>query len=287
MSRLPPDLENLPKPSVVEEIDIEEILNGKIARLRDNFGRAGLPYTVDRTQYDPAIIQLQGSSFDEGRLRQRMNEAARQSLVAFATGSTLDHIVASIGIKRMVGEDDDRLALRFVLYNQDRNSGGTEPRFMFLALSADIRVADVVVYTIGRNPIIHVSILAADNNGIADQALLDKVAGALMDRRVRMINDTILVEPAVRKLIDVAADIWLLPETPMATFEALEGNLRSAWAAEGKLGRDFTNSWLVRTLSAAGVQRVEKALPVDRVVVPFNEVAAISAVSLTFKGRDY
>lgn len=286
-NRLPPDLAKLPKPGIVEEIDVETILDGKIERLNGSFSTAGLPYTVGRTQYDTAVIQLQGSAYDEMRLRQRVNEAARESLVAFARGSNLDHVVASSGIVRMAGEDDDRLALRFILYNQDRNSGGTEPRYMFLALSADIRVADAVVYTVGRNPTIRVSVLAIDNSGVADQALLDKVAAALNDSRVRMINDPILVEPAAQTLVDVSADVWLLPDAPLSTFDGLEAELRAAWASDGKLGRDLTNSWLVRALSAAGVQRVVNVVPANGIAIPFNQVAAIRNVILTFQGRDY
>ena len=291
-NRLPADLAALPRPAIVEQIDYEAIRLRMVAKFRQLWEaarqkRPELPaYDVELLESDPAMVVLQAGAYREMLLRQRVNEAARASLVAFATGTSLDHLVASVGMTRMAGEDDDRLALRFILYNQDRNSGGTEPRYMFLALSTDIRVADAVVYTVGRNPTNYVSILASDNNGVADQALMDKVASALTDRRVRMVNDTIVVEPAARAPVDIAADIWLLPDAPASVFEALEGKLRAAWAVDGKLGRDLTQSWIVHALSVAGVQRVENVSP-DRVVVPFNQVAVIGDVRLSLKGRDY
>jgi phage-related baseplate assembly protein len=282
---LPPELAGLPKPAIVEEVSVDAILDRKITQLNGNFADAGLPYTVSKTNYDPAVIQLQGAALDEARLRQRVNEAARAQLLAFATGSTLDHVAALFDVFRMAGEDDDRLATRVALKNRDRNSAGSEPRYQYLAMTASIRVKDAVVYTAGRSPVIHVALLATDNDGVADQALLDQVAAAV---DLRMANDTIEVEPAVRQVLDVAYDVWLLPDAVQAdTLAAAEAALRAAWAVDGKLGRDFDDSYAVSKLRVAGIQRIAGLTPAGLTTVPFNQVAAIGTVTPSYRGRAY
>lgn len=287
MSRLPPEYAGLPAPAIIEEVDIDALLTAKVARLQENFDTAGLPYTVSATEYDPAVIQLQGAAYDDARLRQRINEAVRANLVAFAQGSDLDQVGAFHSVVRMAGEDDDRYAYRIVLKNADRNSGGTGPRIEFLAMSADIRVKDVVAYTIGRSPVIHLPVLSVDNNGVADSTLLDAVNAAVNHPSNRMINDTIEPAPAVRQVVDIAAEIWLLPDAPISDLDAIEPALRSAWAEDGKLGRDLTLSWLAAQLQGGGVQRAELMAPAANVVAPFDQAIAIGDVTLTFRGRAY
>jgi phage-related baseplate assembly protein len=287
MSRLPPEYAGLPAPAIIEEIDIEALLTAKVGRLQNNFDVAGLPYTVSTSEYDPAVIQLQGAAYDDARLRQRINEAVRANLLAFALGSDLDQLGAFHSVVRMAGEDDDRYAYRIVLKNADRNSGGTAPRIEFLAMSADIRVKDVVAYTIGRSPVIHLPVLSIDNNGVADAALLAAVDGAVNDPSNRMINDTIEPKAAVQQVVDIAADVWLLPDAPTSDVDAIEPAMRMAWAEDGKLGRDLTLSWLSAQLQRGGVQRVEIMAPAAAVEAPFDQAIAIGDVTLIFKGRAY
>jgi phage-related baseplate assembly protein len=284
--RLPPEYAGLPEPAIVEEIGYETALAAKIARLAENFAAAGLPYSVSATQYDPAVIQLQGAAYDDMRLRQRINEAARANLLAFARGGDLDQIGLFHGVARMVGEDDDRYAYRIVLRVADRNSGGTAPRIEFLAMTADLRVKDVVAFTVGRSPVIHLPVLATDNDGVADAPLLAAVDAAVNDPANRMVNDTIVPAAAVRQVVAVAADVWLLPDAPMSDLDAIEPALRAAWAADGKLGRDLTASWLARELMRGGVQRAENILPATT-IAPFDQAIAIGTVALSFKGRAY
>lgn len=287
MSRLPPEYASLPKPAVIEEISYEATLAAKVTRLQADFDAAGLPYTVSPTQYDPAVIQLQAAAYDDVRLRQRINEAARANLLAFAKGGDLDQIGLFHGVPRMPDEDDDRYAYRIVLKVADRNSGGTAPRIEFLAMTADIRVKDVVAFTVGRSPVIHLPVLSVDNDGVADEALLAAVDAAVNARANRMINDTVLPAAAVRQVVAVTADVWLLPDAPASDFDAIVPALRAAWAAEGKLGRDLTSSWLAAQLHRGGVQRVENIAPGATIVAPFDQAIALGAVTLTFKGRAY
>lgn len=209
------DLSNLPKPQVIEEISADTLLDRKIDKLQSLFDEHGLPYDVSKTAYDPAVIQLEVSAYDETLLRQRINEAARANLLYFASGSDLDHLGDFHGVERIFGESDERYRTRIRLNRRGNSTGGTEPRYRYFALTADLRVKDVVVYRNGRSPLIHVAIFGDRPDGSADPELIAKVTAALNDPTVKMTNDTIEISSAVRITVNIAADIWLLPDAPL------------------------------------------------------------------------
>lgn len=285
---LPAELTNLPKPELIEELSWSAILDRKIAKLKGEFTKAGLTaYTVDRLKYDPAIILLDGASYDEMLVRQRINEAIRAQMLPFAFGGDLDILAKFYDVTRMYGELDGRLRRRIVLAIQGRSTGGTEARYRSIALAADIRVDDAIVYTKGRSPVIHVAVFSTDPSGIADPMLIAKVDAAVQDLAARMVNDTIVVASAVRTSVNIEADVWLLPETSTTIFNAMEASLRIAWSSSMSLGRDLTLTWWTARLMIEGVHRVAPIAPNNDVIVPFNEAAAIGAVKLNFKGRDF
>lgn len=281
------DLSRLPPPQVVEPLDFELILSRMLGDVTGRFQAAGIGYDVGHLETDPVRINLETASYSETLVRARINDAVRRTLLAFAKGSDLDHLGAAHGVLRMADEDDERFARRIVLKNMDRNSVGSEAHYMRVAFDAHVRVRDVVVYTVGRDPTIRVAILAAGNDGVADAPLLAAVDAAVQAPANRMVNDSIVVEPVVRQVVDVAADVWLLPDAPATTIADAEAALRAGWLADGRIGRDFSPSWAARYLSVAGIQRIENLQPAANVDVPFNQLAALGAVTLVDKGRAY
>lgn len=281
------DMSSLPRPQVVEEISFDAILARRLADIEQRLTLAGIDYDVGNLETDPVLIQLQGASYAEVILRARINDAARQFLLQFSSRGDLDHLAFFYGVTRLVGESDERLRQRITLAIQGRSTGGTEPRYKFIAMSADLRVKDVSIYTVGRSPIVYAAVFSTDNNGVADQILVDKVNAALQDPNVRMVNDTIIVQPAASSVRNILVDAWLLPSAPASTIVEMERALRAAWNAEMALGRDITRSWLISKLMILGVQRVEIVAPAADIVVPFNEAAGLGTITIVNKGRDY
>ena len=284
---LPDELAILPKPEIIEELDFEAILKRMLDKLRANYRNSGLSYTVERLRYDPQIIQLETASYSEMLLRQRVNEAVRSQMLPFAYGGDLDILASFYDVNRMFTESDERLRTRIVLAIQGRSTGGTEPRYKFIAMSADVRVADAVVYTIGRDPTIHVAIFSTDFSGVADPHLIEKVQTALHQPAVRMVNDIIKVASAAQNVIHIEADIWLLPQSPQTIVAAAEKSLRDAWSKSMALGRDLTLAWWVSKLMIEGIHRVEPIVPVNNITIPFNQAAAIGSITLNYRGRDH
>ncbi|HTM78170.1 MAG TPA: baseplate J/gp47 family protein, partial [Devosia sp.] len=258
-----------------------------IARLKAAFDAVGIDYDVDLLATDPGVILMEVAAYIDVNLRQRINEAIRANLLAFAYGGDLDHLAQFYDVSRQMGEGDERLRERVVLAIRGRSTGGTEPRYQAIAMAADVRIADVSVYTVGRDPTVRVAIFSSDNNGVASQSLVDKVSAALNDPAVRMVNDLIVVAPAVRQVVNISAQVWLLPQAPISTVSVIEAALRSAWADQIVMGRDVTRSWVVSRLMLGDVQRVEIDSPASDIAVPADQAAALGAVNLTVAGRDF
>lgn len=279
------DLGALPRPEIIETLDYEAILTRRKVEFIALAQRFGFTYDVGSLETDPAVILLQEAAYQEVLLRGRGNDIARAPYLYFARGSEVDHLGFMHDCYRLPGEADDRYKARIVLAIRGRSTGGTEPRYRGITLGASLRVADAVVYTEGEDPTVYIAVFAADNNGVADEALLDEVRAAVTAPAVRMVNDRIVVRSAVVQVVPVAADIWLLPNTPESILGPLAADLPGLWAAEGGLGRDLTRAWLTARLMIAGVQRVEVATA-DIVMRP-HEAVRIGAVTLTNRGRAY
>lgn len=143
------DLSRLPAPDIIEALDFETILADAVARMQ-----AVMPEFENRDS-DPATKLLQVFAYFAQLLRQRVNDAARAVMPAYATGADLDHIAALFGIARFtvtpadevlnipaVMESDADFRRRMVLAPEGYSVAGPEGAYIFHALSADADVLD-------------------------------------------------------------------------------------------------------------------------------------------------
>ncbi len=282
---IPAELAHLPLPTVIEEISYGVRLAQYQRRLVDGFAAVGVDYDVDGLETDPAQVQAQVATYKDVLARQRVNEGVRAHHLAFARGTDIDHMAHFYDLVRLTGETDNALKRRIVVAIRGRSTGGTEARYKSIALGADVRVADAAVYTVGRDPTVRVAIFSTAPDGTAGADLVAAVNAALQDPAVRMVNDRIVVSPAVRTIVNLSADIWLLPEAAETTLEQAEANLRTRWSSTLGLGRDVTRAWFTAQLMIAGVHKVEIGAPLADVIIPFDRAAAIGTVTLTNRGR--
>jgi len=147
------DLSQLPAPDVVETLDFDVIFAAMLADLqvRDSQFDA-------LTEADPAYKILQVAAYRELLLRQRINEAARANMLAFARQTDLDNLVAFYGVERLQTdpgnpnaippiepsfETDDELLRRAQAAMHGFSIAGPERAYIYHALSADGRALDV------------------------------------------------------------------------------------------------------------------------------------------------
>lgn len=274
------DLEALPAPAVVETLSFEQLLQRKLTTL------IGIdPSFSALLESDPAIKLLEADAYDELILRQRINDAARARLLAFAQEGDLDQLAAFYGVTRLAGELDPSLKVRVREAIMGRSAAGTKAQYRFAALSASLQVSDVNVDA-PQGGVVRVSVLATAGDGTPSAELLDEVRAVVLSDSVKALCHTVQVVGAEIVQVDVAGSIWLTPTAPEAVFTGLPDVLREEFAAVRRLGFNVAPSWISARLQQGGVQRVELAAPAAQVAIAANQCAAIRNINLTLAGRD-
>ena len=160
------------------------------------------------TESDPAIKVVQLSAYRELKLRQRINEAARALMLAYAMKSDLDQIGANMDVPRLqiwpadpdkgtaaVMEADEDYRRRIQLAPQGMSVAGPEGAYVFHALSSDGRVRNATATSPSPGHVV-VAILSHEGDGTPSQELLDIVAAHMAQDGIRPLTDYVLVRGA-------------------------------------------------------------------------------------------
>lgn len=274
------DLTSLPTPQVIESLSFEAVF----AELHDEFQTRYPDYSALLAS-DPAIKLLEVAAYRETLLRNRINSAARASLLAFSTGSDLDHLVAFYGVERLAGEDDTALRQRTRQRIIGFANAGGAAHYRYWALSASPEVADVEVDSPAPGRV-RISVLAKGDGDAVPTAVLDAVRAVVLKDDIRVLTDTVEVAPAELIPVAVAARLWLYPDAPMETLAAIRAVFEPALAGHAGLGWDLTRSWIVGQLHRAGVHKVELDSPATDIRVSANQAVRMTSLTLDFAGRD-
>lgn len=275
----------LPAPAIIETIEFETIVAQVMADAVARFAAAGIEYDVGALESDPVKIVAEAAAFREVLIRSRVNDAAKANLVASSGGTDLDHLAAFYDVTRLPGELDGALRTRVILAISGRSTAGPRDWYRAAARRASVRVKDAAVYRVGTGPDIRIAVLATDNFGEPDAALLAAVRNVVTADNVRVISDRVEVVAATSATLNVVADIWLLPDAPQSVFDGLPAVLTAALGEQGGLGFDVTRSWLTAALHQPGVHKVVVNTPAADVVVGDNSAVKLGTVTLTYKGR--
>lgn len=273
------DLSSLPHPSVIEALSFEAIFGELQADFQSRY-----PQYSALLASDPAIKLLEVAAYREVLLRNRINAAAKASLLAFATGSDLDHLAAFYGVTRLAGEMDEALRARTRQRIVGFANAGGAAHYRYWALSSSPEVADVEVDSPepGR---VRISVLAKGEGDTVPLAVLDAVKAVVLRDDIRVLTDTVDVVPAELLLVIVQARIWLYPDAPLETLSAIRAVFASAMAGSAGLGWDLTRSWIIAQLQRAGVHKVELLSPTSDITVVANQAVRLTTLYLEFAGR--
>jgi phage-related baseplate assembly protein len=180
------DLSRLPAPDVIEPLDFETIRSLALTKLIEL-----LPAFDATVESDPAVKLAELWAFLELILRQRVNEAARAVMPAFAHAADLDHLAATFGIERFVLdpgdpeegvppslETDEDFRRRMVLAPEGYSVAGPAGAYIFHALSADAGVLDASVDSPEPDDIRQIVLNVLDAQD-AEPALVEAMTDAL------------------------------------------------------------------------------------------------------------
>ena len=134
------NLSSLPDPAIIETLSFQSIFND----LKDDFSTRFSEYTA-LVESDPAIKLLEVAAQREVILRQRVNDAFKATLLAFAAGADLDQLAAFYGLTRLTDETDATLRERTINRIQGSSTAGGAAWYRYQALTANNGVRDARV----------------------------------------------------------------------------------------------------------------------------------------------
>ncbi|MHA0917579.1 baseplate assembly protein [Kosakonia cowanii] len=297
------DLSQLPAPDVVEALDYERILDERKTTLVSLFP-ADQQEAIARTlalESEPLTKFLEENAYREVIWRQRVNEAARAVMLAYASGGDLDVLGANYNVSRLIItpadnkaippiaailETDSDFRLRIQQALEGLSVAGSVGAYEFHGRSADGRVADISV--VSPTPAcVTISVLSRDGNGEASSDLLTTVRNALSGEDVRPVADRVTVQSASIVDYQIRASLFLYPGPEREpVLAAAAAKLRAYITAQHRLGRDIRKSAIYAALHVEGVQRVELALPTTDIVLDKTQASYCSDFNIEIGGSD-
>lgn len=275
----------LPAPSVIEPLSYEQIYEERKRALIEKWpvNERDEVTEILSIESEPLTKLLQENAYRELILRQRINDAARGVLAAYAKGADLDNLFVSLGVTRKEGESDEEFLSRALLAPAGFSTAGPAEAYRYHALTAHEDVLDVAVDR-PRPGDVRVSVLSKTSPGIPAANVLDAVMSALSADDVRPLSDTVFVEPAgiatyaVRAKLHIGTDAASEPVL-IAAREAV----KEYTDEQHKLGGEIRFSGLYAALHQAGVRSVTLLSPRAELesaplFAPFCESVSIEVV---------
>ena len=269
------NLEEIGTPAVVEELDLRDILE----QMKAKFIEIAPEFTA-YVESDPLIKLMEVAAYRELLLRQRINQAAKSNLLAFATGTDLDNLATFYGLTRKDGETDGEFRNRILLRIEGWSSAGSKAAYKFHALNSDSRVKEVNADS-PELGLVRISILSKENGGIVSEDLLQSVNDYMQREDIRVLTDTVQVVAC--ELIDfsVKAKIALMSSTPPEFLQTIKTSFQDAFNRTAGLGVSFSRSWIVSNLFIDGVKDVTLSSPTTDIAVSETACARLVDVELS------
>lgn len=275
------DLSQIPAPDIVESLDFEIILSEMKSALSEELGDSSWD-----VESEPIVKLLEVCAYREVLIRQRVNDAAKQTMVAYATGANLEHLAALLGVSKNDGESDDRLRVRTQLALEGFSTAGPVGAYVYHALAADNRVKDVAVSSPSPGQVL-VSVLSNDGDGVASSDLVSVVGAYLNNEDVRPLTDQVSVQSASVIPYGVTATLTFYPGPDASTVKtAAQSALLKYVSEHHAMGHDITLSGIYAALHQVGVQNVILSSPAQSIVCDTHEAAYCSSITLTEGDRD-
>jgi phage-related baseplate assembly protein len=291
------ELDKLPAPNIIEVLDYESILTDLVDSLIviEPSLEGGL-----ELESEPSRKILELLAYRELILRQRINQAAKATMLAYANDADLDHIGGTFKVKRLlikkgnadtlpptddIYESDDNFRRRIQLSLEGYSVAGPEGAYKFHALSAHADALDISA-TSPSPGVVLISVLSRVNNGSADAILLNAIQTTLSAEDVRPLTDQVIVQSA--NIINYAIDATLYfldgPDKTVVLTQANE-QLANYIEKSHRIAHDITLSGIYAALHQPGVQRVELHSPANDIIINEQSAAYCNNVTMNDGGN--
>lgn len=293
----PIDLTLLPAPQVLEALDFETILAKRkaavLALLPEDQREAAAK--VLALESEPSTKLLQENAYQELLLRNRVNDAAKAIMLAFAMDSDLDQIGANNNVKRLVLvpadpdaqppvaevlEGDDVYRLRIQEAPDALSTAGPRNAYEFHARSADGRVMDARAISPAPCEVV-VAVLANTEDWQAPADLLATVDAALSAEDVRPLGDLVNVVQGAVTDYELEAVVYVEkgPEAAIA-LNAARANAATISKPLRPLGYSVYRNAYVAALKVEGVRNVLIKSPAADILCGRTQAARCTAIRI-------
>lgn len=287
------DMTLLPAPQVIEALSFEAIYQERLAKFQELYPDFALVL-----ESDPAVKLLEVMAWQELLMRQRINDAAKACMLAYAVGTDLDALAANFQVQRLiitpgdpdanppveeVAESDDRLRERVQSALEGITTAGPRESYRFHALTASALVADVGIDSpdpgSGK---VRVTVLSIDPSGVPSEPLLDTVRAALNAEHIRPLCDLVIVQgPEIIESPIVAT----LYRKAGAAGDVAAAQARAAldtWLLSvRRLGAGLPRSGIDAALHQPGMSRVDLVTPAADLLCTPTQWVRITGIDLT------
>jgi phage-related baseplate assembly protein len=245
---------------------------------------------------DPLFKFAEVAAYRETLVRERVNDAALATMLAYAEGSDLDQIGARYNVVRLqiapgnpsavppvppTMETDTDFRLRIQQSFEGLSVAGPAAAYRFHAMSADPDVLHVGVSS--PNPAeVLVVVLARSGDGTASGGLLAAVASAINDESVRPIGDRVTVQSAAIVSYAITAQLVLADDADGSlVLAASQAAVEAMVQARRRVGVLVPLSAIYAALTVEGVQAVNLTSPVADVAVTGLQASYCSAITVS------
>ncbi|EMT0101924.1 baseplate J/gp47 family protein [Neisseria gonorrhoeae] len=268
-------LSQLPAPAAIEETDFEGIFARKKAALTALCPES-IRETVAQTlelESEPLTIDLQQQAYQELLVRNRINEAVKANLLAYAQGSDLDHITAQYGLSRKTiraadpdanppvaaeYETDDAFRAR-VQAHPEKYAAGPRTAYEAHAIDAHPQITHARAV---RRAAGTVEVYIKTQSGTPDETILTAAREYLSAETRRPLCDNVQVTAAQPK--DAAVE-YSAEYHPAANIQAERQTaceaLDNLWRQNAHIGASVALSKIIGALDTPGVKKNHTAQP--------------------------
>ncbi|MDC4839867.1 baseplate J/gp47 family protein [Acinetobacter baumannii] len=287
------DLSQLPEPTIVEQIDFETILATGLQDYYDRMDATGVEYTKLR-ESDPAYKLAEVFAFREMLVRQRANDSSKAVLLAYASGTDLEHKAAEKNLERRliseatptataIYETDSSLRKRVQLAPEGYTTAGSEGSYLFHGMNADVRVKDIEPVSPDRG-IAAIYVLSTEGDGSASEELINIVDQALNKKIIRPLTDYVQVYSAsiIHYQVEAILEIENGPDKNIVLQDAIT-EVKKYVDSVHKLNTKVSITGIISALQRKGVIDVDLISPLTKIEPVSGQAAYCSDILVTIK----
>jgi phage-related baseplate assembly protein len=235
------------------------------------------------------------TAYRELLLRQRVNEAAKAVMLAYAQDEDLEHLAALFDVERLeidpgdpdanppvppTFETNDALRRRVLLSLDGLSTAGPERAYVYHALSASGDVKDVDAFSEAPGDVT-VVVLSQMDNGEAPAKLINTVNAAVNAKDTRPLTDNSAAVSADIVGYIISAVLHILPGPEASVVKTNAQAAAEMYTQEQhRIGAQVTLSGVYAALHQPGVQRVELLSPTATITTTRKQAPYCEAIEL-------